>query len=1080
MKKPILSPSSDDFQSDTKKPEKPRRTGKLEKQTRVLSEEDSDFECVSQPEDSDSEEDLEDEDSPVEMRAKKRKKITRKERDKANRLKKRRRDNNDVTKPSRDFQNKMTYKEWELLIPHPRDINVKIQNSNDNSKDRSTISEIKKTLTKEQLEIFRRSAFGKFLDLPQCIIQNQLINYILLREVHHSRTDELWFNFGGKFLRFGIEEFAVVTGLKCAERSKKMNIPKISDGLHDKYFEGIDLTRNHIRWQFQKKSWVSDEDAVKLAKLHLLANFLMGSQDALRIERCYVDMIDSAECDDYSWGTDVFEFTLYYLKKSIHTREQMHIFEKAEGAGYLYRCYGLILALQTWFYKVCEPAQGVLSTNLRVHDIPRILKWEVRDSYTRIFMERTFSNLHYSKFKNIIPTESERQILLLNSFFKNKNEFTQNEIPSTDTPRHTNGVDVITRLDTITAELESLKQSFIEFSRRVFAEFEFFKETLLGGSSKEHHTDRGNTSDVCDGNEVPIHSSAEKEMTLQTASAVNDENTGVKSPVRAFRTKSEALMKRAADKPLRLQKASDINVENTIVKSPVRAFRTKSEALMKRAADKPLQKATDVNVENTSVKSPASAYRTKSEDLMKNAAYKFVPEPGTHVPVQNLPQPDLHIASGEDDDDTFSMINTQFLEEIDRTLQEKLNESSKGKEKLNESSKGKEPRGFNYDPHPIYGYAVNGSQPSFDASAPVEENVVKAKESNVVVVYVPKIEAVKPTSNPKEKSKKETCPKKKVRCFRSCPFDVAFDIAVSGKVDMTKYRDWIADGLLRTAPRKVDNGLNYYRKLSKTLPKPFDFNVAVVTDKNWFYNIFEINCFLDSSHMDVIFYYLRKFGLYAKSAPVKFTTTDVLFDQHIKSLYTLYLSRSRDQSLCNVHDMIFDYILGYKIICGLPWANVDHVMFPIHLDINGVGHWILGRLSLDDLKLYIYNSIRTEDCDKIAIETVQAYVEIIPIYLRLIKFSKKGLACNGNFEVVMVDNLPQQLNSDCGVFVASFAEHFISGHEISKEKFDINSQRERYGYLLYKHGLMKHVNECDSDDDSPGSVPDEVRFGFLQ
>ncbi|CAA0807554.1 Unknown protein [Striga hermonthica] len=155
-----------------------------------------------------------------------------------------------------------TEREWELLIPHPRDINVKVQNSNDNSKEKCTISDIKKTLTKEQLEAFRM-------------------------------TDEIWFDFGGKFLRFGIEEFAVVSGLKCTGLSKKLNIPKIANGLHDKYFAGLELTWSHIRWQFMKKLWASDEDAVKFAKLHFLANFVMGSQDALRIDRCFVDMIDS-------------------------------------------------------------------------------------------------------------------------------------------------------------------------------------------------------------------------------------------------------------------------------------------------------------------------------------------------------------------------------------------------------------------------------------------------------------------------------------------------------------------------------------------------------------------------------------------------------------------------------------------------------------------------------------------------------------------------------------------------------------------------------------------------------------------
>ncbi|CAA0807150.1 Domain of unknown function (DUF1985 [Striga hermonthica] len=268
-------------------------------------------------------------------------------------------------------------------------------------KDRSTINDIKRTLTTEQLEAFRRTPFGKFLDLPHCIVQNQLINQILFREVHQNRSDEVWFDFGGKLLRFGIEEFFVITGLRCIGKTKKHNISKISGGLHDKYLNGVELRRNHIRWQFHKKAWSSDEDAVKFAKLHLLANFLMGSHKALRIDRCSVDLIDSPECDDHAWGKEVFYFTFYYMKKSIRSREQMHIYEKPEGAGYLYRCYGLILALQTWFYEVCDTAEGVICTSVGDRDIPRLLKWEVHDSYNRLFLQRTFLNLPQCKKLNI-------------------------------------------------------------------------------------------------------------------------------------------------------------------------------------------------------------------------------------------------------------------------------------------------------------------------------------------------------------------------------------------------------------------------------------------------------------------------------------------------------------------------------------------------------------------------------------------------------------------------------------------------------------------------------------------------------
>ncbi|CAA0831130.1 Domain of unknown function (DUF1985 [Striga hermonthica] len=782
MRKHTSSPGSDDFQSDTNKPKKSRQTRKVEKPTRVSREEDPDFECVSQPGESDSEEDLDEEDSPAELLTKKGKKRTAKKRDEVNRLKKRKMDNIDVTKSTRDFQKGIKYKEWQLLIPHPRDINVKVQNSNDNSKDRSTINDIKRTLTTDQLEAFRRSPFGKFLDLPHCIVQDQLINLIILREVHQNRSDEVWFDFGGKLLRFGIEEFAVITGLKCVGKSKKLNIPKISSGLHDKFFDGVELRRNHIRWQFLKKAWSNDEDAVKFAKLHLLANFLMGSQEALCIDRCYIDLIDSPECDDHAWEKEVFDFTLYYMKKSIHTREQMHIYEKPEGAGYLYRCYGLILALQTWFYEVCDTAEGVICTSVGDHDMPRILKWEVRDSYSRLFLQRTFLNLPHTKFKNIVPTEEEKHTLSLDSFFKQKNDLTRNEIASSPTTQHPNNVDVIARLDSISAELEGLKQAFFEFSRRVMAEFELFREKFI---------------------------------------------TSVKSPIRAFRTKSEALMKSKAD---------------------------------------------------------------------KFVAVQTLPQPVSHVPVQNAPEPDVHVPSGADDDDPFPLINTQFLEEIDRTLQEKLNESSKAKapsahvqqnvdeERFNTgpvepAEKSEAAKGVNRGPVQVQQEDV--AEKGLNA---VQDN---ARGNSALVVYDPKVDFVKKTT--KARKKLMTDVPVKIRLQHSRPLADDFDITISGRVQTRAYDEWIAEGTLQCAPRKVANGYNYYKVKSKNLPTPFDFNVASVTDKNWFYHINETGCFLDSSHLDVLFYYLRKFGIYGNAA-VRFTTTDVLFDQHIKSLYTSFLS----------------------------------------------------------------------------------------------------------------------------------------------------------------------------------------------
>ncbi|CAA0828826.1 Domain of unknown function (DUF1985 [Striga hermonthica] len=727
MKKQVPSSDSDDFQSDhgRKNPKNMRRypKSKIPNSTEKGNSSNSDFEDEIQPEDVSSEEYSSEEESPVEIFNKRNKKRIQKEKGDINLNKKRRKPNPGVQR----LQKQILFKEWELLIRHPRDINVKMQNSNDNSKEKCTISDIKKTLTKEQLEAFRMSAFGKFFDLPHCIVQNQLVNYILLREVHQGRIDEIWFDFRGKFLRFGIEEFAVGTGLKCTGLSKKLNIPKIANVLHDKYFAGLELTRSHIRWQFMKKLWASDEDAVKFAKLHFLANFLMGSQVSLRIDRCFVDMIDSPECDDYSWGTAVFQFTLLYLKKSIQTREQMHISNNDEGSN-LYRLYGLILALQTWFYEVCDTADGVVATNVGVHDIPRIIK--------------------------------------------KRNEFTRKNTPSSSAPQHTNEDYVITRLDTLTAEVQTLKEAFNDFSRRVFEEFALFKEKFLGVPSEEQHVDKGNTSEDLGGSGMlddSIHISAGKETIT------------VKSHTRAFRTKAEALMKRAADRFVPVQ-----------------------------------------NPPNPDIQQPNPHIQPLNPDI-------HPPNHDIHPPNHDihLPNPDIHPPSSPiDDDDNFLLINTQFIEEVDTTVQQKLSEVPEVKE----------PRGFSYEPHPIFGYALNGSQPSFDAitvvlpptqpskktipeevNNPVEKNemvkgentqLIKQQQQLPLVVYSPKKDEVRRTKKPKKTMETKISTKKQKRLQKPCPFDVGFRINVSGEVDMKEFRDWIGEGLLKSAPRKVENG--YY------------------------------------------------------------------------------------------------------------------------------------------------------------------------------------------------------------------------------------------------------------------------------
>ncbi|CAA0834013.1 Unknown protein [Striga hermonthica] len=348
----------------------------------------------------------------------------------------------------------------------------------------------------------------------QSVDPRNSVEELNISESVKSKSNEIWFDFGGKLLRFGIDEFALITGLKCIGSTQKLNIPKVKQGLYDKYF----------------------------------------AEDSHRVERCYLDVIDGSDFDEYPWGVDVFEFTFQYLKKSIRNRQQMHNNVKADGSSYLYRCYGLIIALQIWFYEICKTADGIVCKSLEGQPIPRLLKWEVQDNFNRLFMERAFSNLDSSKFKNVSPTPAEKQALLLEPFFSNKNEFTRNELQFDAKSQNSNDSEVINRLNTISRDLDNLKQLFFDFPKRVIAELELFKETFIGRTNQ----DNADSFDKADHNiDEDVHNSPvgieaiamkEKQDSIMQHGSDKTPKVGIEASADAMKHKPESVTHHGSDK----------------------------------------------------------------------------------------------------------------------------------------------------------------------------------------------------------------------------------------------------------------------------------------------------------------------------------------------------------------------------------------------------------------------------------------------------------------------------------------------------------------------------------------------------
>ena len=234
----------------------------------------------------------------------------------------------------------------------------------------NVITKIKEHLSANQLKMFRSTCFGHFLDLKQLKLQGQLVHCLLLREVNHPATDEIWFSIGGYNLRFSIGEFGIITGLKCVDDFDRSSIANYEKNtLIEKYFNGADkVKREAVEECFFSGKFDCDEDAVKIAVLYFVMMYFFTSPKDKFVIKDYVDIVDAGLFNEYCWGRDVFSFTVESMKGKM-----LRVQKKGDSYHY-YRLNGFPLVLQVWFYECC----GYCTNVLAYHDcfaITRILNW---------------------------------------------------------------------------------------------------------------------------------------------------------------------------------------------------------------------------------------------------------------------------------------------------------------------------------------------------------------------------------------------------------------------------------------------------------------------------------------------------------------------------------------------------------------------------------------------------------------------------------------------------------------------------------------------------------------------------------
>uniref|UniRef100_A0A9I9E5C4 DUF1985 domain-containing protein n=1 Tax=Cucumis melo TaxID=3656 RepID=A0A9I9E5C4_CUCME len=233
----------------------------------------------------------------------------------------------------------------------------------------TVIEKIKENLGDRLINRFREGIFGHFLNFSITNQSSQLLLHLIQRMCKPKSTSQLQFLIGRRILRFGLREFALITGLRCHE-IPDINHEDIKDGgqLKGVYFENLKtVTRQYLNVMFNISTAGTYDDRIKMAKLYFLESFLIPKQECLSVDWDNIIMVDDDEVfDGYPWGRVAFELLVDFMNKVVCSKGQTGI-----SMG------GFIFPILAWAYEVIptlSTSPNFFATRIS-NEVPRIINW---------------------------------------------------------------------------------------------------------------------------------------------------------------------------------------------------------------------------------------------------------------------------------------------------------------------------------------------------------------------------------------------------------------------------------------------------------------------------------------------------------------------------------------------------------------------------------------------------------------------------------------------------------------------------------------------------------------------------------
>ncbi|XP_059283093.1 uncharacterized protein LOC132036731 isoform X2 [Lycium ferocissimum] len=257
----------------------------------------------------------------------------------------------------------------------------------------------RKILQEEDLEdFFRATCFGMYLDLPEdnnVRFQRTIVYGLLKRRIICSKNDEIWINYCGMPVCFGIKEFAIITGLRCHAPSRPLPTVTLKKGaMTPKSSKGAKTPKSSKAAKKSKKGKAKVDDDLDLVdvcgKSYKAADFLadLKSETMSRKHKeslCLVWFVNSIlwardvknniqlgliklsedheAFNNYPWGHKSFKLTVEYLSKALNPNVKTS------------NIYGFPWAFMAWAFEAIPHLRSQVRDYSEEVYFPRILRW---------------------------------------------------------------------------------------------------------------------------------------------------------------------------------------------------------------------------------------------------------------------------------------------------------------------------------------------------------------------------------------------------------------------------------------------------------------------------------------------------------------------------------------------------------------------------------------------------------------------------------------------------------------------------------------------------------------------------------